>query len=72
MNEATILDRIEDLMAEEQRLYERSEEVGLSDSDNARLRQLQAGLDGCWKALQRRRARWEAGLDPDEDAEQAR
>ena len=67
MDAARIIDRIEDLMTEERRLYERSEEVGLSDADDARLRELQAGLDNCWKALQRRRGRWEAGLDPGQE-----
>jgi hypothetical protein len=69
MDDARIIDRIEDLVREEQRLYERSEQVGLGESDHARLRELQAGLDDCWKALQRRRGRWEAGLDPGQEGD---
>jgi hypothetical protein len=65
MDEARILDRIEELVQEEARLYEKNEEYGLRDDERARFQSVQAGLDRCWDLLQRRRASWEAGIDPD-------
>jgi hypothetical protein len=66
MDEAQILSRIEELVHEEARLYERDEEVGLREDERRRFESVQAGLDRCWETLQRRRASWEAGIDPDE------
>ena len=66
MDDAQILSRIENLVQEEHRLYEKSEEnEGLDEGEHERLQSLQTGLDQCWELLRQRRARREAGLDPD-------
>jgi uncharacterized protein DUF2630 len=39
---------------------------GLTDDDQARLRELEVALDRCWDLLRQRRARREYGRDPDE------
>ena len=69
MNEKAILDRIRDIVAEEQRLRERHLRRELSgDEERRRLRELEAALDQCWDLLRQRRARLAAGQDPDEAA----
>ena len=65
MDDAEIHDRIEQLVGEEQELYERGAEGGLSDSEHRRLESIQVGLDQSWDLLRQRRALREAGLDPD-------
>ena len=66
MDDAQILSRIENLVEEEHRLYEKSEEnEGLDEGEHERLRSLQTDLDQCWELLRQRRARRDAGLDPD-------
>jgi hypothetical protein len=66
MEDARIMNRIENLVDEEHRLYEKGEEGGLSDDEHERLRSLQVGLDQCWDLLRQRRARRDAGLDPNQ------
>ncbi|GLZ14447.1 hypothetical protein Acsp04_46820 [Actinomadura sp. NBRC 104425] len=69
MDEKDILERIGDYVAEEQRLRERYQRRELSGAEeHRRLRELEVALDRCWDLLRRRRARREAGQDPD-DAE---
>jgi uncharacterized protein DUF2630 len=60
-----IHDRIEQLVAEEHELYDRSGEFGLSDSEHRRLESVKVSLDQCWDLLRQRRALREAGYDPD-------
>ncbi len=61
-----ILGRIDELVAEEQRLHELSSHGdALSDTDRAKLTEVELGLDQCWDLLRQRRARRNAGLDPD-------
>ena len=64
MDDAGIHNRIEQLVAEEQELYERGAEGGLSDSEHQRLESIKVGLDQCWDLLRQRRALREAGDDP--------
>ena len=67
MDDAQILSRIENLVQEEHRLYEKSEEdEGLDKAEHQRLQSLQTGLDQCWDLLRQRRARRDAGLNPDQ------
>jgi hypothetical protein len=67
MDDREILQRIGQLVDDEHRLYERTaEEHDLSEDEVARLRGLQVLLDQCWDLLRQRRARREAGLDPDD------
>jgi uncharacterized protein DUF2630 len=64
MEDGQIHERIEQLVAEEQELYERGAGGGLSDSDHRRLESIKVGLDQCWDLLRQRRALREAGYDP--------
>jgi hypothetical protein len=60
-------ERIEALVAEEHELFSRGEsEEGLNREEHERLERLRVGLDQCWDLLRQRRARREAGLDPDD------
>jgi hypothetical protein len=66
MNDAEILQRINDLVSEEHELRSKrlAGEVD-SDTERERLRVLEATLDQTWDLLRRRRAQREAGGDPD-------
>jgi Protein of unknown function (DUF2630) len=66
MNDTEVLGRIDELVAEEQQLYEREGHGDLKPSDHARLQEIAISLDRCWDLLRQRRARRESGLDPDE------
>jgi hypothetical protein len=67
MDERDILARVHTLVDEEHRLRERLQAGEISDEDeHARLRSLEDQLDQCWDLLRQRRARREAGLDPEE------
>jgi len=63
MEDERIHDRIEQLVAEEHELYERSAEGGLNENEHRRLESLKVGLDQCWDLLRQRRALREAGYD---------
>ncbi len=66
MDDVEIVRRIGELADEEHRL-ERSHEGGaLSEEERARLGRLEVALDQCWDLLRQRRARRNAGQDPDE------
>jgi uncharacterized protein DUF2630 len=64
MEDESIHERIERLVTEEQELYDRGAEGGLSDNDHRRLESIKVGLDQCWDLLRQRRALREAGRDP--------
>jgi hypothetical protein len=51
-----ILDRIEDIVAEEHRLYAEAEAGRLDDAGHARLTAIRGDLNRCWDLLRRRRA----------------
>jgi hypothetical protein len=61
-----VLNRIGELVEEEHRLEREASMSGLSDQSQARLRELEVQLDQCWDLLRQRRARRDAGLDPDD------
>ena len=66
MDEKAILARINDFIDEEHALrqaHERSETTG--EDARRRLRELEVALDQCWDLLRQRRARRDAGQDPD-------
>jgi hypothetical protein len=66
MDDARISEHIEQLVAEEHRLYEaHSEGDGLSPAEHDRLERVRVELDRYWQLLRQRRARESAGLDPD-------
>jgi uncharacterized protein DUF2630 len=56
MDESEVQVRIERLVGEEQELYERAAEGGLSERDNRRLDSIKVGLDQCWDLLCKRSA----------------
>jgi Protein of unknown function (DUF2630) len=57
------LDRIEELVAEEHRLWSESEQERLDDGGHERLEQIRRELDACWDMLRRRRANPDAPAD---------
>jgi uncharacterized protein DUF2630 len=58
-----VLNYIQRLVAEEQRLYQQGK---LPQADRKRLAQVQVELDQCWDLLRQRRALRDVGLDPDD------
>ena len=58
----SVLNHIDDLVKEEERLYAQKE---LSDGDREKLARLKVQLDQCWDLLRQRRALREFGEDPD-------
>ena len=70
MSDESVLNRIERLVAEEHSLTSREEADAKSpetlEEDRRRLEQLSIELDRCWDLLRQRRARRDAGADPDD------
>jgi hypothetical protein len=66
MDDAELVARIDELVAEEHRLEQAHVGEELDDDETARLRSLEVALDQCWDLLRRRRARRAAGQDPDD------
>lgn len=67
MDEKAILDRINEFIEEEHSLRQAHERAETSDAQaQDRLRRLEVALDQCWDLLRQRRARREAGQNPDE------
>ena len=62
MEDQSILDRINALVAEEHELRA----SGATSDQHQRLRALEEQLDQCWDLLRQRRAREEYGENPDE------
>ena len=65
MDDSTLRDRIENLVAEERRLLEESVGAGPDDERHRRLQELKVELDRCWDLLRQREAHEEFRLDPD-------
>ena len=63
MQDREVLNHIETLIAEEQRLYHQDH---LSDAEKSELDSLQIQLDQYWDLLRQRRALRNAGDDPDQ------
>lgn len=61
MEDSKVLKHIEDLIAEEDRLYSES---NLSDSDVTRLHKIKTELDQYWDFLRQRRALRDGGRNP--------
>lgn len=61
-----VLSNIQELAHEEHALREREGHETLSDAEVERLRWLEDRLDQCWDLLRQRKARTNAGLDPDQ------
>jgi hypothetical protein len=56
---------IDRMVAEEHELWEREGAGAATDADRRRLEELRVSLDQCWDLLRQRRARREAGKDPE-------
>jgi hypothetical protein len=65
MNDKQVLDRIGDLVQEEHALERQALGQGLDDDQQTRLHEVEVQLDQCWDLLRQRRARRDAGQDPD-------
>ena len=66
MTDTELIQHIEKLVQEEHELDQHIEGVGLNDEQRARMKQLEVSLDQCWDLLRQRRARRNAGLNPDD------
>lgn len=64
--DSDVLGHIERLAEEEHALTERGSHDALSTVDQERLDRIERQLDQCWDLLRQRRARRNAGLDPDD------
>ncbi|MCS6302894.1 MAG: DUF2630 family protein [Nitrospira sp.] len=58
-----ILDHIQNLVAEEHRLYSQG---SLKESDQKRLTKIEVELDQCWDLLRQRRALRDVGQNPND------
>jgi hypothetical protein len=56
---------IERLVAEEHELWQRESDGTATEADKRRLGEIRLSLDQCWDLLRQRRARRDAGQDPD-------
>ena len=65
MDDEQVRQRIEELVAEEHRLWDAEAEGGTSEDDRRRLAELKVSLDQCWDLLRQRRALEQYGRDPD-------
>lgn len=63
MDDKTLLQRINDLVEEEERLRAATD---APDQHRARIDELEAQLDQCWDLLRQRRAKREFGQNPDD------
>jgi hypothetical protein len=68
-SERSILDHIDELVAEEHQLRGRHHGEGLTDAERERMQQLEVQLDQAWDLLRQRRARAEYGDNPDNATE---
>jgi hypothetical protein len=64
MDDAVIHDRIEELVAEEHRLWDAQAAGSATEADRRRLDEVKVSLDRCWDMLRQRRALEEFGMDP--------
>ena len=65
MADEELVAQISALAEEEQRLEEAHVGEGLSDDERKRLRTIEVTLDQLWDTLRQRRAKRQAGQDPD-------
>jgi hypothetical protein len=67
VDDSNILTTVHALVEEEGKLRSRLEDGTIDvDEEHKRLRHLEESLDQCWDLLRQRRARRDAGKDPDE------
>ena len=68
MDDRQVMDRIGALVEEEHTLERQATGGGLDEGQQARLHEVEVQLDQCWDLLRQRRARRDAGQDPDSAA----
>jgi hypothetical protein len=68
MNDMTVLQHIERLVAQERALEDAHHGSTPTDSQRKELHEIEVELDQCWDLLRQRRARRAAGLDPNDAA----
>jgi hypothetical protein len=70
-SERTILEHIDELVAEERQLRARHQGTGegLSDAERERMHRVEVELDQAWDLLRQRRAKAEYGDDPENATE---
>jgi hypothetical protein len=66
MDDEDIFSRINTLAHEEHDLFDKEAHGAADPGEKERLRALEVALDQCWDLLHQRRARRNAGLNPDE------
>lgn len=67
VNEDQILEQVRSLVEQEHELRARVQERELApEAEQEQLRRLEQALDQCWDLLRQRRARQDAGQNPDE------
>jgi hypothetical protein len=64
MDDQSVLEQINKLVAEEHALLDKAEGHSLETPDHQRLEAIQVTLDQCWDYLRQRRARREFHRDP--------
>ncbi len=65
MDDQQVLNRIDQLVKEEEELLHRHESEGLGSEEEARMEELKVQLDKAWDYLRQRRALRQYGEDPD-------
>jgi hypothetical protein len=65
MDDKQVMNRIGALVEEEHTLERQAVGDGLDETQQARLHEVEVALDQCWDLLRQRRARRDAGQDPD-------
>jgi hypothetical protein len=65
MDDPQIHGAIDQMVAEEHELWERESAGNATDADRQRLAALKVSLDQCWDLLRQRRARRDAGQNPE-------
>jgi hypothetical protein len=66
MDDQQVLDRINEIVEEEESLLHRHEGEGLGDDEHARLEEFQVQLDKAYDYLRQRRALRHSGENPDD------
>jgi uncharacterized protein DUF2630 len=66
MEDQRVIDRINELARHEHELFEKESRGEATSREREELKRVEVTLDQCWDLLHQRRARRNAGLDPDE------
>jgi hypothetical protein len=66
VEDQNVIDRINELSRHEHELFEKESRGEASDEEREELKRLGVMLDQCWDLLHQRRARRDAGMDPDQ------